>query len=181
MSVDDLLLPLSHVPLLAGLHMAQLGEMARRGEKLRYSAGDALMKTGQAGDGAFLILSGAVDRIGGSEAGMAERIAPGSLLAEMAMFVEHTYEATCVARERVYCLKLTRAAVHAQMLGDASLIEHFQRRITEKVRHVAEELRKMDAAAAATPAKTAVAPPPQQPAKSEAQPQRFVAAPRAWR
>jgi CRP-like cAMP-binding protein len=187
MSFDDLLAPLSHVPLLAGLQMAQLTELARRGEKLKYSPGDTLMKAGQPCDGAYLIIAGVVDRFADAEAAQAERIAPGTLLAEMAMLVEHTCAATHVARDRVYCLKLTRAAMHAQMLEDPALIEHFQRRITESVRRLAEQLRQMDSglggAAEASGAKSAQ--PPHSPLSTQtptsAPAARFVAAPRAWR
>ena len=125
-------------------------------------------------------------RSGGAEAAASERVAPGSLLAEMAMFVEHTHTATYVARERAYCLKLTRTQMHAQMVEDPALIEHFQRRITEKVRRVAEDLRRMESAYS-VPAPVANSAKALQPAASatqaaasSAQP-RFVAAPRAWR
>jgi signal-transduction protein with cAMP-binding, CBS, and nucleotidyltransferase domain len=187
MSLDDLLAPLSHVPLFAGLQMAQLMEIARRGEKLRYSPGDVLMRAGQPGDAAYLVLSGAVDRVGDSEPVAAERVAPGSLLAEMAMFVEHIHTATYVARERAYGLKLSRTSMHAVMVEDAVLIEHFQRRITEKVRRVAEELRQMENPSSA-PAAPMSGTRPSQPAaspmpvpKAPTPAPRFVAAPRAWR
>jgi signal-transduction protein with cAMP-binding, CBS, and nucleotidyltransferase domain len=180
MSFDDLLVPLSRVPLLAGLQLAQLSEMARRGEKLRYSPGDSLIKAGQAGDGAYLILAGTVDCIAGGNAAPGERIAVGSLIGEMAMFVEDAFSATHVARDRVLCLKLTRAGMHAQMLEDPALIEHFQRRIAERTRRLSEELRQLDNASAA--AKTAQHVQASKPHQAAAEPpQRFVAAPRAWR
>ena len=48
-----------------------------------------------------------------------ELIAPGSLIGEMAMLVEHDYGSTVVARDRVLCLKLMRAELYAQMQEDA--------------------------------------------------------------
>jgi signal-transduction protein with cAMP-binding, CBS, and nucleotidyltransferase domain len=62
----------------------------------------------------------------------------------MAMLVEHEYRATVVARDRVLCLKITRAAVRAQMLEDAALARHFERRLTERLTRVAEDLRQID-------------------------------------
>jgi len=186
MSFDDLLAPLSHVPLFAGLQMAQLTEIARRGEKLRYLSGDVLMRAGQTGDAAYLVLSGGVDSVGSSEAGAAEHVPPGSLLAEMAMFVEHIHTTTYVARERAYCLKLTRVQMHAQMMEDPALIEHFQHRITERVRRLAEQLRRMESAlsapaSVASSAKSLQSTVSATQAAKPAAPPRFVAAPRAWR
>ena len=65
------------------------------------------------------------------------------------MLVEHAYRATVVARDRVLCLKITRAAVHAQMLEDAALARHFERRITERLSRVADDLRQIDGILAA--------------------------------
>jgi signal-transduction protein with cAMP-binding, CBS, and nucleotidyltransferase domain len=67
----------------------------------------------------------------------------------MAMLVEHRYRATVVARDRVLSLKIMRSAVHAQMLEDASLARHFQRRIRERLSRVADDLRQIDGILAA--------------------------------
>jgi CRP-like cAMP-binding protein len=144
------------------------------------------MRAGQTGDAAYVVLSGGVDSVGSSEAGAAEHVPPGSLLAEMAMFVEHIHTTTYVARERAYCLKLTRAQMHAQMMEDPALIEHFQHRITERVRRLAEQLRRMESAlsapaSVASSAKSLQSTVSATQAAKPAAPPRFVAAPRAWR
>jgi hypothetical protein len=95
-------------------------------------------------------------------------------MGEMAMLIEHTYSATFIAPDRAFCLKLTRAAMHAQMLEDSSLLEHLQRRITERLVRVTEDLRQIDNALAAGEANA------MQPI-SAAPPPKFVAAGRAWR
>ena len=74
----------------------------------------------------------------------AEPVVPGSLIGEMAMLVEHDYGSTIVARDRVFCLKLMRSAMHAQMREDATLAEHFHDRMTERLLQTAEELRRID-------------------------------------
>jgi CRP-like cAMP-binding protein len=147
--------------------------MAQRAEKLSYWPGDTLVRAGQPGDGAYLLVSGPVERVAGLGASTPERVAPGMLIGEMAMLIEHNYAATFVARDRVFCLKFTRAAMHAYMCEDASVLEHFKRRITERMTRMSEDLRKIDRALAAS-AKTVVQP------KPASQP-RFVAAARAWR
>jgi CRP-like cAMP-binding protein len=175
MSTDDLAAPLSQVALLAGLKPSQLADMAQRAEKLRYGPGETVIKAGEPGDGAYLLVSGRVDCLTGSPAAPApEPVEPGSLMGEMAMLIEYNYDATFVARERAFCLKLSRAAMHAQMLEDRSLIEHFQRRITERLARVSEDLRRVDDALTAG-ASASVQP------TTAPEPQKFVAAARAWR
>ena len=49
------------------------------------------------------------------------------------MLIEHDYGSTVVARDRVLCLKILRAAMHAQMLEDPTLAEHFERRMRERL------------------------------------------------
>jgi CRP-like cAMP-binding protein len=175
MSIDDLAAPLSQVALFAGLKPLQLAEMAQRAETLRYRPGEHVIRAGRPGDGAYVLVSGSVDCFSGPEATSApERIEPGSLMGEMAMLIEHDYSATFIARDRALCLKLTRAALHAQMLEDPSLVEHFQRRITERLVRMTEDLRRIDSALAAGASNS-----PQPP--SATMPQKFVAAARAWR
>jgi len=172
MSTDDFAAPLSHVALFAGLKPSQLADMAQRAEKFRYEPGETVIRAGQPGDGAYLLVSGRVDCLTGAPA--PEPVEPGSLMGEMAMLIEHDYDATFVARERAFCLKLSRAEMHAQMLQDRSLIEHFQRRITERLARASEDLRRVDDALAAG-ASTSVQP------TTAPEPPKFVAAARAWR
>jgi CRP-like cAMP-binding protein len=175
MSIEDLAAPLSQVALFVGLKPLQLAEMAQRAEQVRHWPGETVIKAGQPGDGAYLLVSGRVDCFLGPEAASAAApVELGSLMGEMAMLIEYNYSATFIARDRAFCLKLTRAAMHAQMLEDASLLEHLQRRITERLVRVTEDLRQIDNALAAGETNA------MQPI-SAAPPPKFVAAGRAWR
>jgi CRP-like cAMP-binding protein len=69
----------------------------------------------------------------------------GALLGEMAMLIETEYSSTVVARTAVRALRLTRAGLHAQMAEDAELAEHFVLAIAGRLRHLALELREVDA------------------------------------
>ena len=62
----------------------------------------------------------------------------------MAMLIEHDYGSTIVARDRVFCLRLLRSELHAQMQEDPSLAAHFHDRVTERLLQTAEELRRID-------------------------------------
>ena len=150
MAIDRLVAPLLRVPLFAGLKPLQLTELARQAERVKFRRGDGITKAGEPGDGAYLIVSGLAEHVEPSDLGTtAGPIAPGSLIGEMAMLVEHAYRATVIARDRVLCLKITRAAVRAQMLEDAALARHFERRITERLSRVADDLRQIDGILAA--------------------------------
>jgi CRP-like cAMP-binding protein len=150
MAIDRLVMPLLRVPLFAGLRPLQITEIARHAERMKFRRGDVITKAGESGDGAYLIVSGLAEHVEPSDLeSTAGPIEPGSLIGEMAMLVEHEYRATVVARDRVLCLKITRSAVHAQMLEDAALARHFQRRISERLSRVADDLRQIDSILAA--------------------------------
>ena len=150
MAIDRVVAPLLRVPLFAGLKPLQITEISRQAEKLSFRPNQIIAKSGQPGDGAFLIVAGQAACVEGPDVlATPEIIAPGSLIGEMAMLVEHEYGSTVVAQERVLCVKITRATLHAQMLDDPSLAEHFRERIAARLRRVQEELRQIDGALAA--------------------------------
>jgi CRP-like cAMP-binding protein len=150
MAIGKLVAPLLRVPLFAGLKPLQITEIARLAERCRFEQGDVITRAGDEADGAYLIASGLADRVAGEGgAAASEPIEPGSLVGEMAMLVEHRYGATVVARDRVLCLKITRAALRAQLEEDPALALHLQRRITDRLARVADDLRRIDETLAA--------------------------------
>jgi CRP-like cAMP-binding protein len=145
MAIDRLVAPLLRVPILAGLKPLQITEIARQSERLGFNNGEVIIRAGAAGDGAYLIVSGLAECIQDTDIqGGTEPIEPGSLVGEMAMLVEHEYRSTVVARDRVLCLKISRAALQAQMLEDPSLARHFEWQITERLKRMAQDLRHID-------------------------------------
>ena len=129
---------------------------------------DDPLDRGQAPEQAHAVDFGPAQRVAGPGiAAMAvpEIVVPGSLIGELAMLVEHDYASTIVARGRVFCLKLIRMEMHAQMREDAALTEHFRDRMTERLLQTAEELRRIEDALAA-----------RSPATLQPSPEKFVAA-----
>jgi signal-transduction protein with cAMP-binding, CBS, and nucleotidyltransferase domain len=150
MAIDRIVAPLLRVPLFAGLKPLQITEISRQAEKLSFRPNQIITKSGEPGDGAFLIIAGQAACVEGPDVlATPEPVAPGSLIGEMAMLVEHEYGSTVVAQERVLCIKIARATLHAQMLDDTSLAEHFRERIAARLRRVQAELRQIDGALAA--------------------------------
>jgi signal-transduction protein with cAMP-binding, CBS, and nucleotidyltransferase domain len=140
MVVDALAAPLLRVELFQGLKATQLAAISRAAERIVYRAGDQITQSGQPADAAVLIVAGSAEWLDAT----AEEIEIGSLIGEMAMFVEHTYGATIVAKSQVRCLKLPRAAMQDLLLKDEDLAQQFTSRISARLARVARELRAID-------------------------------------
>ena len=152
MSMDALIAPLRGVALFQGLKPLQVTEIARQAERVVFARGTMITRAGTQGDAAFLIVAGIAERVDDPAQGqMPEPIAPGSLIGEMAMLVPHEYGASIVARSPVRSLKITRAALHAQMLEDPGLAEALMHKIASRLNTMALELRRIDAALAEAP------------------------------
>lgn len=144
MSQERLVIPLQHLPLFSSLKAEQLEEIAHRAEKLRFKAGDVITQAGAPADGAYLIVSGQAERIDAAPAAEREQIVPGSMIGEMAMLIDQEYRATVVARDRVLCLKISRAALTQQMIEDPSVADGLHDQMAQRLRRTAEQLRRID-------------------------------------
>jgi CRP-like cAMP-binding protein len=157
---------LQQVAIFRGLEPSQLDELARHTERIKFASGDFITRAGEAGSGAYLLVSGAAECL--PEPGLVdapEVVHPGSFIGQLAMLIEHAYGSSIVARERACCLKITRAGIHAQMASDPALAQHFERHVTQHLRAVARQLREIDSLLQARrngPAALAIAPPPAQ-------------------
>ena len=148
MSIDALVAPLLRVRLFQGLEPRQYSAISRITERVMYRDGTLISEAGKPGTAAILVVSGPAECIG-TLPGEREPIAPGSLIGEMAMFVEHVYGTTVVARGPVKTLRLAREAMHGLMLQDQALAEHLVSRISARLMAVAAELRRVDETLAA--------------------------------
>ena len=149
MSMDALIAPLRGVALFQGLRPLQVTEIARQAERIVFTQGAMITRAGTEGDAAFLVVAGAAERVSDLRQGeVPEPVPPGALIGEMAMLVPHEYGATIVARGPVRALRITRAALHAQMLDDPALAEHLMHKIAGRLNEVAIELRRIDGALA---------------------------------
>jgi ATP-binding cassette, subfamily B, bacterial HlyB/CyaB len=146
MVVDALAAPLLRVELFSGLEPGQLSALARAAERIVYRAGDAITRAGEEADAAILIVSGSAEWMDET----AEEIEIGSLIAEMAMFIELAYGTTIVAKSQVRCLKLGRAEMRELLLNDPGLAQHLTTKIAARLSRVASELRAIDDAVTET-------------------------------
>lgn len=145
MAIDAFVQPLLKLDIFQGLRPLQITEIARRAYRVVYKPGDVILTEDAATDAAIVIVAGDAVRISGpglSEPG--EPIIPGSLLAEMAMFIETQASSTVIARGSVRALRIAREDILDQMEDDTALADHFMRRITSRLSTVLTELRDID-------------------------------------
>jgi CRP/FNR family cyclic AMP-dependent transcriptional regulator len=140
MAAEPIVALLQRIPIFARLSVSQIAEIARKAEKIKFRARQNITEAGTAGDGAFLLVSGNAERPTAPD----QALPPGSLIGELAMLVEHNYGATIVAKGRVHCLKITRAALHELMLADPSLADLFSQHISERLHKTVDRLRRID-------------------------------------
>jgi CRP-like cAMP-binding protein len=145
MAIDDIVASLRRIPLFADLKSMQITEIGRRGRRCSFDAGDVITMAGEPGDGAYLILSGdAGCRSGPGDQGALVPLEPGSLVGELAMFVEHDYGATVVARGTVDCLKLERHTLNDQMYADPDMARRISDVIRGRLGEIAAQLQVID-------------------------------------
>ncbi len=145
MSANPLLAPLSRVRIFQGLPEAQLLAIARSAERIVFRPGEFVTNEGADAEAAVLIVGGPAECIVEGNPSRIEPVQEGSLIGEMAMFIEHTYGATVRAAGPVRALRLNRKAMHLLMLEDAVIADHCVRVITSRLHQVAGELRRIDA------------------------------------
>jgi CRP-like cAMP-binding protein len=141
MVVDAFAAPLLRVELFQGLKATQLTKIGRAAERIVYRAGDTITRAGDDADAAILIVSGAAEWLDGPAG---DEIEIGSLIGEMAMFIDHVYGATIIAKSQVRCLKLARTEMQSLLLRDPELAQHLTSKIAHRLTRVADQLRAID-------------------------------------
>lgn len=145
MTFDSIVEALRRVELFDGLKQEQILEIAREAERVTFKTGDVIITAETSGDAAFVILSGeALHNRPSDKEGAAEAIEPGSLAGEMSMLIDTQYHSTVTCRGPVLAVKITRAALHAQMARDADLAERLVEKIASRLHVIARQLQKIE-------------------------------------
>lgn len=132
--------------LFAGLAPIHLTEIVRKSDRVTYNEGDTILAAGAECDAAIVIVSGEAISIRESTDGPGEEVvAPGSILAELAMVVDIEASATIVANSRVRAVRITRASMLELFQVEPAIAESFLDQITSRLRNVADHLRLIDA------------------------------------
>jgi CRP-like cAMP-binding protein len=159
MAVDQIVSALSRVPLFAGLQPLQIAEIGRRARRCAFGRGGFITRAGEPADGAYLILSGEAHcEADAGKRGPPELVAPGSLVGELAMFIEHSYGVTVIAQDWVDCLRLERATLAEQMRRDPDIADRIADVIRGRLALAASELQIVDRLLASSIAQCTEAP-----------------------
>lgn len=111
MSLDTEVDALKKVPLFANIETSKLKLMAFASERLTYKPGQTLVKQGEQGDAAYIILEGEADVVINQEDGSEVVVAAlkrHAVLGEIAILCDVPRTATVRAREQTQALKITK-------------------------------------------------------------------------
>jgi CRP/FNR family cyclic AMP-dependent transcriptional regulator len=136
---------LQQVPLFAGLPAGLLEAIADVGEKRYFEANETIIKEGEKGEAAFLILSGKACclRSANGET-FAEDLWPGTLIGELGMLVETVHAVTVTASERLRALAIGREAFRAVMEANPVVAKHISDQLLIRLHGLAAQLREVD-------------------------------------
>lgn len=143
MSLQNEVDQLRRIPLFAHIDTAKLKLMAFTSERLTFSAGQALFREGDPGDGAYLILSGSVDVQLNSQAGpiTIAHLEQNAFVGEMSILCDVPRTASVSASETVDALKIKKETFF-QLLKDVPQMSlEIMRELAQRLHHTNEELR----------------------------------------
>ncbi len=163
MSIESLLLPLMSADVFSKLSPQQLKTLALCADRKSFGQGEYIIKAGEDGDKAFLIMHGdvAVLVAGQTEItpealatsderfmkrhGIEARFGPGTMLSELAMFTETCHASTIVALNTVHTLVFHRSAIDDLLRVEPELAQSLLAGFSLRLESLAEALREADA------------------------------------
>lgn len=134
---------LENLEIFRGLKRRQIELVAEIAERVLLKPDQVIIKEGEPGDAAYLIVGGKAETVPTPDEDAAV-IQTGTLIGEQAMLVEHTFAVTVVSREKVRAFRITREAMHAAMSESPELRDHVVSKLTSRLMRVAVELKRLD-------------------------------------
>lgn len=144
---------LRHIPLFSQIDTAKLKLIAFTSERLSFEPGQYLFREGDRGDGAYLILDGAVDvqlEAAGGPITVAH-LAKNAFVGEMSILCDVPRTAHVMATAHVEALKIKKDTFFQLIRDVPQMAMEIMRELAERLHHTNEELR--DARAALLKAK----------------------------
>lgn len=141
MFLKDEVLMLRQVPLFAGLEPAKLKLLAFSSDRVSYGAGEVLFRQGDAGDAAYVILSGKAEILVDSEQGpiRVAELGENAIIGEIAILCDAARTATVKAETPIETLRIRKEQF-------IKLLTDFPEVMLEVMRVLAERLSQTTAA-----------------------------------
>lgn len=143
MSPDLLMLSLLGAPLFTGLAPLQLKVLALTAERVSFRDGETIIRSGEDGDAAFLIVSGEVAVDLADEHGGRPRGARGRNAGRRARDARDRARLDGEGRG-LNALRFSRQMMHELMQRYPGMAEHFTAKIRQRLERMAEALREID-------------------------------------
>lgn len=144
MSVRKIVDTLLEVPLFRNIDPKQLRIFAMMGETLKYRAGERVFEKGDAGDAAFVVLSGEVDVLiptNGGETSVAV-LGPREIFGEMAVLCNQPRSTAIAAKTDVVILRLDEAVIMKMLREFPAIALEFIKVLAGRLETTTRELAK---------------------------------------
>ncbi|MBD3369604.1 mechanosensitive ion channel [Candidatus Fermentibacteria bacterium] len=138
---EDLTEELRSVELFEPLSEEQLQQLAARCSKLRYAAGEVLVKQGAKGDSLYLIRSGRV-KVELVEDGSITQLAtlqPGDYFGEMSLLTGEERSATVTAVEETEVVVVDKEGLSALLEEDSRMLEELSRMLEQRLSEISTQ------------------------------------------
>jgi CRP/FNR family cyclic AMP-dependent transcriptional regulator len=136
---------LRDLPIFDGLSEKQLRLIVNTSAKAFFVSGENIISRDEAGDTAFLVLTGSARCIDfPASPGTSTRIGPGALIGELAMLVDTIHSFTVQAIERVRAIAIHRQAMLRVMERDPAIAQKISDNLLLRLSALANDLRRLD-------------------------------------
>jgi CRP/FNR family transcriptional regulator, cyclic AMP receptor protein len=135
---------LDQLPLFKGLSPKQLHAVVGISRKAFFEPGDYLIRANEAGETAFLIMTGFARCLAFPKGSSSSRIGPGTLVGELAILVDTIHSFTIQATERLRAMAIHRRALQRAMEKDPAIARVISDNLLLRLRAVAHDLRTVD-------------------------------------
>ena len=130
---------LAAVPLFAGISGESMARLAQAAGELEFSDGQFIVRQGQVGTGLYLIMSGAVRVLRGSDE--IARLGPGDFFGELSVIDQEPRNASVQATGSTACLALASWDLLSLLETDRALSLNMIRGLVARVRSAGEQHR----------------------------------------
>lgn len=144
MALDSNTKVLQQVPLFKGLSPEQLSVIAFTASWRSFMPGETIIEKGRTAEVAYVILTGKAVTPGAKSDSEPERLGPGTLLGEPAMFFQTVYRSTVIAERGVGTIALTTETLRKIMQRDPAIGRHLTENIKSRLRAMSQTLGRIE-------------------------------------